>query len=81
MNNVVEDLKLDNETILTLEALCEETHQTPSQIIQAAITAYKRMRANEKYLGQGELDLSNDHPDDTKRLLKQSIQEKYGYSA
>lgn len=45
---------------------CKETHMKPSKAIQTMITVYRRMRANEKYLGTGELDLSNDHPNNTK---------------
>jgi hypothetical protein len=47
----------------------------PSKAIQAAILAYRRAKANEKYLGTGELDLSNDHPSETKRDVKNVIRE------
>jgi hypothetical protein len=50
-----------------------------SKAIQTMITTYRRMRANEKYLGTGELDLSNDHPNNTKQDIKNIIREKHGY--
>jgi hypothetical protein len=75
------NLELDDEAITALKALCKETRMTPSKTIQAAITAYRRMSANEKYLGKGELDLTDDHPNDIKQLLKKTIREKHGYSA
>ena len=53
----------------------------PSKAIQEAITAYRRQRANEQYLGTGLLDLSEDHPSETKRAVKKALKEKHGYSA
>ncbi len=60
MKTITEDLELDDEALSALKALCKETRMTPSKTIQAAITAYRRMSANEKYLGKGELDLVED---------------------
>ncbi len=81
MITISHDLELDDEAISALKALCKETRMKPSKVIQAMITNYRRMRANEKYLGKGELDLSDDHPSGTKRQIKTTIREKYGYSA
>ena len=81
MKTVIGNLELDDEAISALKALCKETRMSPSKTIQAAITAYRRMSANEKYLGKGELDLTVDHPDETKQLIKKSLRGKQGYSA
>ena len=81
MNTIIEDLELDNDAVLALKALCKETQMSPSKTVQSAIMAYRRMVANEKFLGKGVLDLVDDHPNETKGLLKKSIREKYGYSA
>lgn len=81
MTTVANDLELDNDAIVALKALCKETRMKPSKAIQAAITAYRRMKANEKYLGTGELDLSDDHPSETKRNVKKVIREKYEHLA
>ena len=81
MKTITEDLELDDEALSALKALCKETRMTPSKTIQAAITAYRRMSANEKYLGKGELDLVEEHPSESKQLLKKIIREKHGYSA
>jgi hypothetical protein len=53
----------------------------PSKAIQAAILAYRRMKANERYLGTGELDTANDHPSETKRAIKKVVREKYEHLA
>jgi hypothetical protein len=53
----------------------------PSKAIQEAIIAYRRQRANEKYLGTGLLDLSEDHPSEAKRAVKKALKDKHGYSA
>lgn len=42
----------------------------PSEAIQAAIIAYRRMKANERYLGTGELDTANDIPAKPNERLK-----------
>lgn len=81
MITISHDLELDDDAISALKALCKETRMKPSKVIHDMITNYRRMRANEKYLGTGELDLSNDHPSETKRHVKTAIREKYGYSA
>ena len=76
-----DNLELDDDAISALQALCKETRMNPSKAIQTALLAYRRMRANEKYLGKGELDLTDTHPDETKQMIKKSIREKHGYSA
>jgi len=81
MTALTENLELDDDTVMALKALCKETRMNPSKAIQAAITAYRRMKANEKYLGTGELDSSNDHPSYTKAAAKKAIQEKYAHLA
>lgn len=81
MTTIADDLELDNDAIVALKALCKENRMKPSKAIQAAITAYRRMKANEKYLGTGELDLSDDHPSETKRNVKKVILEKYEHLA
>jgi hypothetical protein len=81
MSTIPHDLELDDDAIMALKALCKETRMKPSKAIQAAITAYRRMKANEKYLGTGELDLSNDHPSQTKAAVKKAIQEEYEHLA
>ncbi|MEI6708084.1 MAG: hypothetical protein WCK96_13225 [Methylococcales bacterium] len=53
----------------------------PSKAIQAAIIAYRRMNANERYLGTGELDTASDHPSETKRAIKKAVREKYEHLA
>ena len=53
----------------------------PSKVIQEAIIAYRRQRANEKYLGTGSLELNNDHPSEVKQAIKKSLKDKHGYSA
>jgi hypothetical protein len=77
MTSLTNDLELDDDAIAELKAHCKENRMKPSKAIQAAITAYRRMKANEKYLGTGELDLSDDHPSETKRNIKKAIREKY----
>ncbi|MBH1970181.1 hypothetical protein FK216_03400 [Moraxellaceae bacterium AER2_44_116] len=52
----------------------------PSKALHEAITAYRCQRTNEKYLGTGLLDLSEDHPSETKRAVKAALKKKYGYS-
>ena len=81
MTTLTSDLELDEAAIMALKALCKETHMKPSIAIQAAITAYRRMKANEKYLGTGELDLADNHPNPTKAAIKKIIQEKYEHLA
>ncbi|MEI6746561.1 MAG: hypothetical protein WCL34_11420 [Methylococcaceae bacterium] len=81
MTMIAGNLELDDDAVSALKALCKETRMKPSKAIQAAVLAYRRMRANEKYLGKGELDLTNNHPDETKQMIKESIREKHGYSA
>jgi predicted transcriptional regulator len=81
MTTFASSLKLDDDAVSALKALCKETRMNPSKTIQAAVLAYRRMRANEKYLGKGELDLTGNHPDETKQMIKKSIREKHGYSA
>ena len=60
MTILIENLELDDDALIALKTFCKETRMKPSKAIQAAIVAYRRMRANEKYLGTGELDLSDD---------------------
>lgn len=55
MNTFASNLELDDDPISALQALCKETRMNPSKIIQAVVLEYRRMRANEKYLGKGEL--------------------------
>jgi predicted transcriptional regulator len=74
-------LELDDSAINALQILCKDTRMNPSKAIQEAITAYRRQRANEQYLGTGLLDLSEDHPSETKRAVKKALKEKHGYSA
>ena len=62
--------ELDQPTLSAISELCRETRMKPARAIQEAITAYRRQRANEKYLGAGKLDLSEDHPSETKRAVK-----------
>lgn len=81
MTTIASNLELDDDAVLALKTLCKETRMNPSKTIQAAVLAYRRMRANEKYLGKGELDLIGNHPDQTKQMIKKSIREKHGYSA
>lgn len=81
MTTMVSNLELDDDAVSELKALCKETRMNPSKTIQAAMLAYRRMRANEKYLGKGELDLAVEHPQAIKREIKKSLKEKYGYSA
>lgn len=78
---MVGNLEFDDDAISELKALCRETRMNPSKTIQAAMLAYRRMRANEKYLGKGELDLAVEHPQAIKHEIKKSLREKYGYSA
>lgn len=78
---MIHDLEFDDDAIFAFKELCKETRMKPSKAIQTMITAYRRMRANEKYLGTGELDLSSDHPNQTKQSIKNIIREKHGYSA
>jgi hypothetical protein len=75
------NLELDDDAITALKTLCKETRMNPSKAIQAAILAYRRAKANESYLGTGELDHSNDHPSETKRHIKTVIREKYEHLA
>ena len=56
MTTIASNLELDDEAISALQALCKETRMNPSKAIQTALLAYRRMRANEKYLGKGELN-------------------------
>ena len=81
MTTIANDLELDDDAVAALKSLCKETRMKPSKAIQAAIIAYRRMKANERYLGTGELDTSNDHPSATKRDIKKIIQEKYEHLA
>jgi hypothetical protein len=81
MTTLTNDLELDDDAISALKALCKETRMKPSKAIQAAIIAYRRMKANECYLGTGELDAANDHPSETKRAVKKVIREKYEHLA
>ena len=74
-------LELDDSALAALQALCKDTRMNPSKAIQEAITAYRRQRANEKYLGTGLLDLSEDHPSEAKRAVKKALKDKHGYSA
>lgn len=76
MTTIANDLELDDDAVTALKALCKETRMKPSKAIQAAIIAYRRMKANECYLGTGELDTANDHPSETKRDIKKIIQNK-----
>ncbi len=80
MSTITKDLDLDDGTIEALNALCKDTRMSPSKAIQAAIKAYRRQRANDKYLGAGLLDLSDDHPSEIKRTVKKALKEKHGYS-
>jgi|GEM_PF-4670670 len=73
-------LELDESALEALAALCKETRMKPSKAIQEAITAYRRQRANEKYLGAGRLDLSEENMTETKRAVKKALKEKHGYS-
>jgi hypothetical protein len=73
MTTLADNLELDDDAITALKTLCKETRMKPSKAIQAA---YRRAKANEKYLGTGELDLSNDHPSETKRDVKNVIRGK-----
>jgi predicted transcriptional regulator len=75
------NLELDDGTLAALKALCKDTRMNPSKAIQEAIIAYRRQRANEKYLGTGLLDLSEDHPSEAKRAVKKALKDKHGYSA
>lgn len=77
---LIEDLELDDDAVAALKTFCRETHMKPSRAIQAAIVAYRRVRANEKYLGTGELDLSSDTSNETTGNVKKAIREKCGYS-
>ncbi|MCX7096758.1 MAG: hypothetical protein NTV43_02500 [Methylococcales bacterium] len=70
MTMITNNVELDDEAIIALKALCKETRMKPSKAIQAAITAYRRMKANENYLGTVELDLSMNHPSKTKSDVK-----------
>lgn len=81
MTTMIHDLEFDDDAIFAFKELCKETRMKPSKAIQTMITAYRRMRANEKYLGTGELDLSSDHPSEMKQSVKNIIREKHGYSA
>jgi hypothetical protein len=81
MTTLTPNLELDDDAITALKALCKETRMKPSTAIQAAILAYRRMKANERYLGTGELDSSNDHPSEMKREIKKVIREKYEHLA
>jgi hypothetical protein len=73
-------LELDDSAIEALKVLCKDTRMNPSKALHEAITAYRRQRANEKYLGTGLLDLSEDYPSGTKRAVKAALKEKHGYS-
>jgi hypothetical protein len=81
MTTLANNLELDDDAITALKTLCKETRMNPSKAIQAAILAYRRAKANESYLGTGELDHSNDHPSETKRHVKNVIREKYEHLA
>ena len=81
MNGLTNELEVDVDAIAALKTLCKETRMKPSKAIQAAILAYRRMKANERYLGTGELDSANDHPSETKRTIKKVIREKYEHLA
>lgn len=72
--------ELDQTTLSAIAELCRETRMKPARAIQEAITAYRRQRANEKYLGAATLDLSEDHPSETKRAVKKALKDKHGYS-
>jgi len=74
-------LELDEQALDALNTLCKEARMNPSAAIMAAVTAYKRQRANELYLGTGLLELEEDHPSETKRTIKKALKEKHGYSA
>jgi hypothetical protein len=74
-------IELDQSTLIAIAELCRETRMKPARAVQEAITAYRRQRANEKYLGAATLDLSEDHPSETKRVVKEALKEKHGYSA
>lgn len=74
-------IEIDDTTANLLFDFSQETKLNPSQVIQEAITAYRRQRANEKYLGTGLLDLSDDHPSETKQSIKKALKEKYGYTS
>lgn len=73
--------ELDQTTLMAIAELCRETRMKPSRVIQDAILAYRRQRANEKYLGSGVLDLSEDGLDETKKVVKKALKDKHGYSA
>jgi hypothetical protein len=81
MTTLINDLELDDDAITALKALCKETRMKPSKAIQAAILAYRRMKANERYLGIGELDTASDHPSETKHAIKKVVREKYEHLA
>ncbi|NOS88435.1 MAG: hypothetical protein HOP34_07805 [Methylococcaceae bacterium] len=69
MTTLINDLELDDDAIAALKALCKETRMKPSKAILAAIIAYRRMNANDRYLGTGELDTASDHPSVSKRAV------------
>ncbi|HRH92468.1 MAG TPA: hypothetical protein PLW01_11215 [Agitococcus sp.] len=74
-------LEINESALKALQELCKETRMNPSKVIQEAIIAYRRQRANEKYLGTGSLELNNDHPSEIKQAIKKSLKDKHGYSA
>jgi hypothetical protein len=77
----IDPIDLDQSTLSAIAELCRETRMKPARAIQEAITAYRRQRANEKYLGAATLDLSEDHPSEIKRDVKKALKKKHGYSA
>jgi hypothetical protein len=80
MTLLIENLELDDDALVALKAFCKETRMKPSKAIQAAIVAYRRMKANESYLGTGELDLADEVSNETTGKVKKAVREKYGYS-
>ncbi len=74
-------LELDEHALDALNTLCKDAKMNPSAALMAAVSAYRRQRANELYLGTGLLELAEDHPSETKRVIKQALKEKHGYSA
>jgi predicted transcriptional regulator len=81
MTAITQELDIDDSTLEAVKALCKDTRMSPSEAIQQAIRAYRRQRANDKYLGAGLLDLAEDHPSETKRTIKKALQEKHGYTS